>query len=77
MKSSRALKLRLLKDLKLELSYYLFDNNAAKVRERVNNSFSSPYEEFETFKNQTCDLLYDYYFPHKLDWPASCCRWVG
>jgi hypothetical protein len=36
----------------------------------------SPYEEFETFKSQSANLIYDYYFPHKLEWPASCCRWV-
>ena len=37
----------------------------------------SLYEEFETFKSQSANLIYDYYFPHKLEWPASCCRWVS
>lgn len=36
----------------------------------------SLFEEYETFKETNSALLYDYYYPHKLDWPASCCRWV-
>jgi len=39
--------------------------------------FFSPFEEYEIFKSQAAGILYDYYFPHKLDWPASCCRWVS
>eukprot|EP00347_Sterkiella_histriomuscorum_P008918 403343245 len=33
------------------------------------------FENYETFKEQTAPILYDYYYPHKLEWPASCCRW--
>lgn len=29
----------------------------------------------QVFREQSVHLLYDFYYPHKLDWPASCCEW--
>ena len=35
------------------------------------------YEQVQCFRQQSADLLYDFYYPHKLDQPASCCSWVS
>ena len=36
---------------------------------------SSKYEDYEYFKEVNSNVLYDYYFPHKMEQPVSCCRW--